>query len=183
MLTVKEMRKLERYASSRGILPIELMENAGKAASQALREKFDLNNKHIIIFAGPGNNAGDGFVTARYLAETNQVTVLFFGTVEKLTEESQKNYDKIKDNVSILQIKEKDELKQFHVQKDINLICVDALVGIGFKGELRDPIKFAIEYYNSLEGEKISIDIPSGLNADTGEGDLICKFDYLASKL
>jgi ADP-dependent NAD(P)H-hydrate dehydratase / NAD(P)H-hydrate epimerase len=179
MITVKEMRKLERYAASRGILPIELMQNAGKVVYDTIKSKFDVENKHIIIFTGPGNNGGDGFVAGKHFLETNQVIILFFGDENKLSPESKNCYDQVKDSIPIIQIVTLDDLKQFRIQENVNLICIDSLLGIGVDGEAREPLLSAIKYFNSLKGEKISIDIPSGLNADTGEGNIICDSDLI----
>ena len=94
MLTIKQMKALEREAQKKGIFPIDLMENAGKEVAKVVREKYD--PKHIAIFCGNGNNGGDGFVAARYFAENSSVIVFFFGDEENLTEEAKENYDKLK---------------------------------------------------------------------------------------
>ena len=65
-------------------------------------------------------------------------------------------------------IKEED-LKKFHIQENHELVIIDALLGVGIKGEVREPVSLGINYFNSLDGIKIAADIPSGINADTGE--------------
>ncbi len=179
MLTVKQMLKLERLAASKGILPIELMENAGREVYLTVKEKFGLENKRVVIFAGTGNNAGDGFVAARYFAKKCPVIVLFFGEEDRLKEEAKENYQRIADQINILKISNKEDLETFKFQKDLDFIFIDALLGTGIKGEIKGPIQTAINFFNEMKGIKVAIDVPSGLNPDTGEGNLSCQFDLL----
>ncbi len=169
MLTIKQMRALERFALSRGVLPIELMEKAGKGVVQEVKKRYILESKRIVIFCGQGNNGGDGFVAARHFAEDNPVVVLFFGELEKLSEESANNYERIKNQVTVVRITNPSDLERFRFQEDHQLLLVDALLGIGLQGELREPVSSAIDYFNRLSGIKVAVDIPSGMHADTGE--------------
>ena len=169
MITAKQMRALERYALSRGVLPIELMENAGKGVVQEVKKRYILDGKRIVVFCGQGNNGGDGFVTARHFAEDCAVVVLFFGDVHKLSEESRNNYERIKGSITIVPVNGKSDLEKFRFQDNHALLLVDALLGIGLQGELREPVSSAIDYFNRLPGLKVAVDIPSGMDADTGE--------------
>ncbi|MBI2669047.1 NAD(P)H-hydrate epimerase [Candidatus Woesearchaeota archaeon] len=183
MITSQQMRELEDYAESEGVLPEELMENAGRQVFQVIKERYEheLEHKRIIIFCGQGNNGGDGFVAARYFAKTNLVLIMFFGYERKLSEEARKMYDKVKKQVTIVQIMTKEDLDKFQVQPGLDLICLDALTGTGFNGPVRDPLSFAIDYFNSLPGIKIAVDVPSGLNADTGEAEKKCEVDLIVT--
>lgn len=168
MISVKEMQALERAAHKKGIFTAQLMDNAGAEVYRVIKEKYGLDDKHIAIFAGTGNNAGDGFVTAAHCAEECPVIVFLFGEEDHFTEETRDNYDKIKDHVTIIKIEQKEELKEFHFQKNIKLIAIDALLGTGISGEVRSPITDAIDYFNALNALKVAIDIPSGIDADNG---------------
>ncbi len=184
MLTSAEMRQLERYAISRGITPLEMMENAGRQVAEVILQRYDLDNSHVVIFAGQGNNGGDGFVAARYLAEHAPVVVLFFGHPEKLSEEAFENYERIKNDLNIIPIHSSEDLHTFHFQKTLRYIFIDAYVGTGLQSPLRDEALYPIAHFNQQQGIKISVDIPSGLNPDTGEGahcesDLIVTFHDL----
>lgn len=180
MLTVKQMKALERFAQKKGIFPIDLMENAGRQVYNVVKEKYDLLNKHVIIFAGHGNNGGDGFAAARYFAEECPVVILFFGKEEKLTEEARENYQKVKRKINIVSVREKADLDQFHFQEDLEYIFIDALLGTGVKGKIRNPVSLGIDYFNSLPGIKVAVDVPSGINPDTGEvQDKVCKTDLI----
>lgn len=169
MITSQQMRELEQKAVDEGISVEQLMENAGRAVFETVKEKYDLTNKKVVIFAGSGNNGGDGFVAARYFAEECPVIVLFFGEEEKLSEEAKLNYNRIKKSVNIINIKNKTDLSKFHFQKNLEYVLIDALLGTGVKGEIREPVSVGIDYFNSLSGIKIAVDIPSGLNPDSGE--------------
>ena len=154
------------------------MENAGKGVAEVIKDKYSGEKRHVVIFAGHGNNGGDGLVAGRYLAEEFPVLVLFFGWRDKLSEESELNYEKIEKAISIIEIENKDDLENIKFQS-VGLILVDAMLGTGVKGEIREPISSGIELFNSLEGEKFAIDIPTGINPDTGEGDEHCKVDEI----
>ena len=182
MITVQEMRNLENFAVEEGVSKLQLMENAGKEVFRTITENYELDGKQVVVFAGAGNNGGDGFVTARYFFEELQlpVLILFFGHQGSLTEEAEINYNKIKDKIPILEIKEKEDLKEFHFQKDVKFILLDALLGTGVKGELRELISSAIDLFNQQEGIKVALDLPSGLDPNTGEvQDKICEVDLI----
>ncbi len=170
------MLKLERDAQKFGIFVKDLMENAGREIHRAMTDRFDIEDKDVIIFCGHGNNGGDGLAAATHFTD-NPVIILFFGNPEKLGEEAKKYYDLIKDNTTIITIRNKDDIDQFHFQQGHKLILLDALLGTGIEGEVKEPMKMAIDYFNSLQAEKISIDIPSGMNGDTGEYTRRCDVD------
>jgi len=169
MITVKEMRALEAYSADQGISSLKLMENAGKQLYLVINEEFELHGKHVVIFAGNGNNAGDAFVAANHLCQELPVIILFFGEEWKLKDEAKVSLKKIKDCVTVIPVLEPKDLENFHFQKNLDYIFVDALLGLGIKGEIRDPISFAIDYFNKQEGKKVAVDVPSGIDPDTGE--------------
>jgi ADP-dependent NAD(P)H-hydrate dehydratase / NAD(P)H-hydrate epimerase len=180
MITAAEMKALEEQAVQDGISVQELMENAGKKVYETIKAKFELGGHQIVIFAGQGNNGGDGFVAARYFAEEAPVVVLFFGDKEKLSEEAELNYNKIQESVPILDIRDEEDLKNIRLQKSLNYIFVDALLGTGVKGKIREPFSFGIDLFNSEKAIKIAVDLPSGLNPDTGEvEDKACEVDLI----
>ena len=182
MITTKQMRVLERAAAKKGIFAGDLMENAGKEVYLAVKEKYGLNGKHVVVFAGHGNNGGDGLVSAKYFSSECPVIILFFGEKDKLSEEALEKYEEIKHKIKIVKISSKEDLDKFHLQKEAHFIFVDALLGVGIKGEARVPISLGIDYFNSLTGDKIAIDVPSGIDADTGEaGQRSCEVDFIVT--
>ena len=181
MITSAEMMELERNS---GIPVAVLMENAGKAIADAIKEKQDIKNKKILVAAYHGNNGGDGFVAARYLCDDASVDVLFLGDEKRLKHEAALNYKKIVDNIRI-QFVDEDE-----VDFDDYDIIVDAMLGTGIQGPLKESLRQAIRGINQSTAFKVSVDIPSGMDPDTGnveyaavEADLILCFHDLKAGL
>jgi len=160
MISTQEMRELE---DSCGIPKIVLMENAGRAVYEILKEKLGLNDKKVLIVAYHGNNGGDGFVAARHLGDDAEVDVLFMGDEERLKGETLANYKKIEngERVQILDLESVDF-------SDYNII-IDAIFGTGIKGEIKDPLATLIRNLGKAKAYKVSIDVPSGIDPDTGE--------------
>lgn len=159
MITTQEMKELENNC---GIPKLTLMENAGRRIYQILKEKTNLRNKKILIVCYHGNNGGDGFVAARYLCKESDVSVLFVGDESRFKEEAEANYKRIIKN----------ELIQFaHVENvdfdDFDII-IDAILGTGVIGELKEPIAAIIEHINNSKAFKVSVDVPTGIDPDTG---------------
>lgn len=160
MITAAEMLDLEAESE---IPIIRLMENAGKAFASALKEKIDVKNKKILIVAYHGNNAGDGFVAARHLCDDSEVDVLFTGDEKKMKKETLVNFKKIENN----------ERMQFLNLEAVDFsdydIIIDAIFGTGINGEIKEPLATLINNLSKSKSYKVSIDVPSGINPDTGE--------------
>jgi len=171
VLTPKEMDDLDRASSAvLGIERLLLMENAGKSVYEILKEEFPLFNNRVVVVAGKGNNGGDGFVAARYLAEmAGELQVYVFADISEIKGLSKKNLDILeKMGVEVVEVKEKipEEVAQGISEADI---IVDALFGTGFRGEAKGIYGEVINLVNQSDGFVISIDIPSGVNGETGE--------------
>ena len=160
MISTQEMREVE---DSCGIPKITLMENAGKAVYEILNEKLGLKDKRVLIVAYHGNNGGDGFVAARYIGDDAEVDILFMGDEERLKGETLANYRKIENDerIQILDL----EAVDF---SDYDII-IDAIFGTGIKGEIKDPMATLIRNLGKAKAYKVSIDVPSGIDPDTGE--------------
>ncbi|MBU0527449.1 NAD(P)H-hydrate epimerase [Candidatus Micrarchaeota archaeon] len=155
-ISVQEMRKLEEKAFARGVSILELMEEAGKNCAMIIESKLGTGKK-IIVFTGPGNNGGDGLVAARYLRQKNQVKIIL--VKDPKTDASRKNLEQVKNSVGLIaQIEEAD-------------IIIDAMLGFGARGALRGEIKDTCKMINKMKGFKVAIDMPTGLDADSGEVD------------
>ncbi len=152
-----------------------LMEVAALKSSQKIAEKFDIKKHKFLIMCSHGNNGGDGFGIARWLINSlAEVEILFVGQEHKMSPETYNNYMLCKKlNCSFI------ELDNF-IDKELlpNTVLVDALLGIGFQGELKYPISNIIEKVNSQNISRVAIDIPSGLNANTGLTKLAFKADF-----
>src|SRR3989338_4815466 len=164
MDSAERMRLLEEAAEKKGISRLQLMENAGRESARVISQRFGLSGKRVLVVCYHGNNGGDGFAAARYLAQEAEVDILFIGEEAKLKPEAQNQFEKA----------EKDEHIQFislaFVEFDQYDMIVDALLGLGSSGELRYPVSAAVDLINSSSGIKVSLDIPTGMDPDTGEG-------------
>lgn len=159
MISSQDMRILEAKSN---IPRLSLMENAGKAVYQAIRQRFELKDKKILVVCYHGNNGGDGFVAARYLCDEAEVDILFIGDESKLKKEAMANFKKIGHNEKI----------QFLVDEEVDFdaydIIVDAILGIGIQGRLNKEISAIIDDINNSKAYKVAVDIPTGLDPDTG---------------
>ncbi len=161
MITAEEMRVLDRNAQHFGISVLDLMENAGKAVAETARRDLSAAGKRILVVCGTGNNGGDGFVAARYLARDAKVTVLLARPPDQITtEEARRNYERIRDLRPLEGLDRSED-----AMKDTDVI-VDALLGIGVEGTLREPYATLIREMNAAGKPILSVDIPSGLGAD-----------------
>ncbi len=165
-ITVKQMMQIEENGHQMGFLRKFMMENAGASAVRRLDEKFkNLDSKNILIFAGLGNNGGDAFVIARHLAgHGSKVSVVLLGFPEKIkTEESRWNWELLEKMNSIKLIT--GEKTSFDFNADI---IVDGILGTGITGDIREPYASAMKFINDSNAFKLAVDIPSGLDPDTG---------------
>jgi len=167
-ISSKEMKAIELNSQYLGVCKLLLMENAGNGIAQYVKNHYP-EKKNIVIACGLGGNGGDGFVAARHLAsEGYQIEVLLLGRGEHIhSPESEINYKSLKtmtETVKIIEIRDSADIPP--LKSDI---IIDALIGIGIQGPLRSPYKQMVEKINSSKAIKISVDIPSGMNADTGE--------------
>ena len=166
-ITVEQMYNIENKGHDMGFLKKFMMENAGAAAVRRLIEKFgNVESKNILIFVGLGNNGGDGLVMARHLAgHTANVTVLLLGTPDKIkTEESSWNWSILEKMPSVKLIS--GNTFDFNFKPDI---VIDGILGTGITGEIREPYTSAINYINETNCFKFAVDVPSGLDPQTGE--------------
>jgi len=166
-ISVDDMYKIENKGHDMGFLKKFMMENAGAAAVRRLVEKTGaVGSKNIVIFVGLGNNGGDGMVMARHLAGHGaKVTVILLGTSDKIkTEESSWNWSILEKMPSIKLLG--NNSIDFDFKSDI---LVDAILGTGITGEIREPYASAINYINETDCYKFAVDTPSGLDPQTGE--------------
>jgi len=166
-ISVDQMYQIENKGHSMGFLKKFMMENAGAAAVRRLVEKTgSVDSKNIVIFVGLGNNGGDGLVMARHLAGHGaKVTVMLLGTSDKIkTEESNWNWSILEKMPSVKLMS--NSFIDFDFKPDI---LVDAILGTGIAGEIREPYASAINYINETECYKFAVDVPSGLDPQTGD--------------
>lgn len=166
-ITVDQMYQIENKGHEMGFLKKFMMENAGAVSVRRLVEKVtDVKLKNVVIFVGLGNNGGDGLVMARHLSgyEAN-VTVVLLGDAEDIkTEESQWNWSVLQKMPSVNLITG----TSFGFDGTPDII-VDAIFGTGISGDIREPYASAIKFINNTKCFKFAVDVPSGLDPQTGE--------------
>ena len=178
-LTLDQIRLVDRVAIEQfGISGLVLMENAGRGAADFIADQSSEPSSYIIL-CGTGNNGGDGLVIARHLhARGHMVTVLISGNRERLSHDCGANLLILeKTSVPIhwcdecLQPdSEKSVLNTETLNRIMNAdVVIDALLGTGAKGAPRGSAALLIEAANASHAKKFAIDVPSGMNAETGE--------------
>ena len=162
-VSAAEMKEIERIADSRGVSYRQMMENAGTAAFEVMRRTWP-EAKRIVIFAGKGNNGGDGFVAARLYEETGAAVSVVLCEGMPVTEDAGYNFRRMK-NVDVAE-----DISQISpkIPAEADLI-VDALYGTGFHGSLREDGRKAAALMNAANAPVCALDLPSGVSADTGE--------------
>ena len=165
-ITVKQMYQIEENGHQMGFLRQLMMENAGASMVKRLAEKFsDISSKKVLVFAGIGNNGGDALVVARHLAGYgSKVTVVLLGNPNDIkTVECRTNWQILQKMKSVV-ISELDKIQEKNPD-----IIVDGILGTGITGSIREPQSSAIDLINASTAFKIAVDVPTGVNPDTGE--------------
>ncbi|MCS7237978.1 MAG: NAD(P)H-hydrate epimerase [Thermoguttaceae bacterium] len=170
VLDRKLARELDRRASEElGIPSIVLMENAGRGAADLLC-RLGINGL-VLICCGRGNNAGDGFVVARHLdLRGYPVKVALWADPATLTGDADVNYHiLLRSGIPIEVFLTESDSERFAEECRQAAWIVDALLGTGSAGKPRPPLNRAIEAMNASGVPILALDLPSGLDCDTGE--------------
>jgi len=160
--------QIEENGHQMGFLRKFMMENAGAGATKRLVEKFgDVKSKNVLVFAGLGNNGGDGLVIARHLAGYgSSVTVFLLGEPDNIrSEECSWNWNLLEkmESIKLLTGGNLEDLNNLEFE-----IIIDGILGTGISGEIREPQASAITYINKSNAFKLAVDVPSGVDPDTG---------------
>ncbi|UCF89912.1 MAG: NAD(P)H-hydrate dehydratase [Desulfobacterales bacterium] len=173
LVTAREMQTMDRLTiESYGIPGRVLMENAGRGATQFLMRTFsDQLAQGVGVIAGRGNNGGDGFVMARYLAQKEiAVTVYLLAEKMEVRGDADANLRLLAPlGIPVIEIPDSDSfLKRRSAMRQAG-IWLDAIFGTGLKSDVKGYFKDVIDFINSLNKPVFAVDIPSGLNSDTGQ--------------
>lgn len=176
-----------------GLSRLCLMENAGKSLSDEVATlstfKFSKPVK-IIIFTGSGGNGGDGFVAARHLLNRGfEVEVYALNTLDEIKSDDAlanleilMNMEPRVSRLSVDFIKDSSDLDKLDFDSKSEYIVLDCILGTGIKGKLRTKVRKTVELINEINGLKIAVDAPSGLDPLTGEiSDIAVEADYTVS--
>jgi len=165
----RNMRALEANAEYFGISLLQLMENAGRGVAEEVSSRFK-KDQQIVIFCGLGGNGGDGFVAARHLLSLGfgKIMVVLAGKSRDIDHEAAKaNWLALQNLSEVILIMESSDVSELQ-KLDVD-VAVDALLGTGTEGKLKVQMAQFVEYINSLKAAKVAVDVPTGIDADTGE--------------
>nr|WP_320015415.1 NAD(P)H-hydrate dehydratase [uncultured Desulfobacter sp.] len=176
IVTTRQMQQMDKNTiETFGIPGRVLMENAGRGALEMLSDHFDLEGARVAVVAGRGNNGGDGFVIGRYLMEMG-VSVSFFllSTRDRVQGDAGANLDLVVKLLAdhplsqFIEIPDKESLEAVAEILPDHDLFVDAIFGTGLNSDVRGIYRDVIELINGSGKAVFSVDIPSGINADTG---------------
>lgn len=182
------MRELDRATIEEYHVPGEvLMDRAGAGVArivELLFDQYDLEDMSVLLIAGRGNNGGDAFVAARCLNERGyDVVVWLAGKAREITGDARTHFDKMKAaGISVEELSTTEDweclIERHSEMNSVRAhVIVDGLLGTGISGPARGPAAGAIRFINMMNRDSlvVSIDLPSGLNSDTGrtEGDAV----------
>jgi ADP-dependent NAD(P)H-hydrate dehydratase / NAD(P)H-hydrate epimerase len=167
-ISSREMRALEVNAEYFGVSLLQLMELAGRKVAQEVITRVP-KGKQVAIFCGLGGNGGDGFVAARHLLAAGfEVSVFLVGKGRDISHEaSLRNYDilmSLQGAIPVVEVTDSAAIPAIAAD-----VVIDALLGTGTKGKLKAPISQVVDAINATKGFKLAVDIPTGIDSDTGE--------------
>ncbi|MCX7045667.1 MAG: NAD(P)H-hydrate dehydratase [Candidatus Sumerlaeota bacterium] len=167
VVTADEMREIDRRTiEDWGIPSLTLMENAGRAMTDEITRVFA--PRRVAVVTGKGNNAGDGFVTARMLSEQKiEVIVCLLAPGSELKGDALENFKRMPPEIQRIDISDAEQLEEI-LERDFDCV-VDAILGTGVRGPVTGLFAGAIEEINACGAPVAAVDIPSGLPADGGE--------------
>jgi len=145
------------------------MENAGRVVAVEIASRFKPAEARVAVFCGLGGNGGDGFVVARHLACAGfRVEVVLAGKSTEIGDEAaRKNW------VALQSLRSSVVLHEVHdsfLAPDVKAeVVVDALLGVGLKGNLRPPILQLVKKINEIRALRVAVDVPTGIDSDSGE--------------
>jgi NAD(P)H-hydrate epimerase len=159
---------MELNAEYFGVSRLQLMENAGHTIALEIASRFR-PEKPIAIFCGLGGNGGDGFVAARHLSSMGfKVAVILAGRAQEITDnaalENWKALQTLRETIPIHEAYDSTLIPEITAE-----IVIDALLGTGAKGKLKPPILQMVQKINTTSAFRVAVDIPTGIDADTGE--------------
>lgn len=172
IVTAGQMREIDRRASTDYFIPsLVLMENAGLRVVEAVDTALEgLENGRVLVLAGKGNNGGDGLVAARHLLNAGvEVDTFLMGDPAELTPDASTNYRILaRMTERVFPLTEPDQLERLMSSMAECDVIVDSIYGIGFHGEMPSLETRVVDMVNRAGKPVVAVDIPSGVEADTG---------------
>ena len=175
VLTVQEMRQAEAAADAGGLSFARLMENAGSAVAQEMTARLTLQNRSVLVLVGPGNNGGDGLVAARYLHDARAKVTVFLALPRP---DDDPNLVQVRQrSIDVIAAENDTDLQQLAARANSCDVVIDALLGTGIARPIDGILQNILQAVAKAATQRqsppliVAVDLPSGLNADTGEVD------------
>jgi len=171
LVTAQEMRALDREVIEQvGVPGAVLMESAGRGVVEVIASLVDPEGAEVVVYAGAGNNGGDGFVVARHLANRGaRVRVILCAQAAKIGGDAKIHFYACKrSQVEILDGASEDALRDAAARTAGAGVVVDALFGTGLQRPVEGLYASAVDRINAHRGLKIAVDVPSGIDSDRG---------------
>ncbi len=189
IVNTEEMRHIETAADAGGLTFEQMMENAGRAVAEAIDAWLGAEATHVLVLVGPGNNGGDGLVAARHLVEMGATVNLY---VWKRKTKGDKNWDLAQaQDIPVTLMREDEDLQQLRTSLLQADVVVDALLGTGVTRPIRGELKRLLDQARTVVLQRrqlvdgplvalaeglaeadppvvVALDVPSGLNSDSG---------------
>jgi len=175
LVTAAEMGRIEKQADASGLTYAQMMENAGRAVAEALAERLPIAERRVVVLVGPGNNGGDGLVAARHLHDMGAEVMIY---IWKRDTTDDPNFAAVeKRNLPVVYTDEDpgfERLRQWTTEADV---IIDACLGTGLTRPLRGTLAEMLSTVAAVIDERdeapyvVAVDIPTGVNSDTGAAD------------
>jgi NAD(P)H-hydrate epimerase len=171
LVTAQQMQALDRASiDTHGIPSLSLMERAGAAVADVAVDYASRRRGSVVVVCGRGNNGGDGLVAARLLIQRGlDVTIFLMARSSELSPDARANWERLVPlTAHVFELSHPDEIQLHHPTLAGASVIIDALLGTGLEREVTGSLAQLIEYLNVLKQPIVSVDMPSGLSADTG---------------
>ena len=170
-ISTEEMRILELNAGYLGVTHSMLMQNAGREVARVVEKTTKVDGKHVAIICGLGGNGGDGIVAARYIDEAGaDVDVYLLGDERSISnKDTLTNWELLTHlhDILVSELPTESAVKTCRAIKAADIL-IDGIMGFGLHSKLREPLLTAVKMINKSTATKYSIDIPSGVEGNTG---------------
>jgi len=174
LVTAQQMRDIEAAAFAAGVSPEGLMETAGRGVAQAVAARLGgAPAQRVVVLVGPGNNGGDGLVAARHLYDMGAEVHVYL-LAPRGEDDVNLRQVRERDDIEVSQLTESDVVSELVPDMEHADVVIDAVLGIGRMRPLEGAFAAALEAAKQCRGLLLAVDVPSGLDADTGKVDPHC---------
>jgi NAD(P)H-hydrate epimerase len=171
-VTAAQMREIDRRAIHEiGIPGVVLMENAGRRVFDEATRMVAAGVGSVLVLCGKGNNGGDGFVVARHLINNGYTVEMYLvGSAEEVSGDAKINLTVLQRmGITVHEVQDDRDVQRIASKLDSAALVIDALLGTGLKGSVTGLYATIISALSGSKARVLSVDVPSGIDADTGE--------------